>query len=170
METPTMKPLPRRPRRLLRRLPAAAAGCVLAAFAVGCVPVNYGPAYYGGYQTRMAQTVQFGVVEAARPVVIADRYNSGVGALTGAAIGGIAGSAIGQGRGAALAAIGGALIGGLAGNAIENQSSAQTGLEVTVRLDSGRIVAITQGAGEPFYRGDRVHVLSAPDGSARVTH
>ncbi|HNM44293.1 glycine zipper 2TM domain-containing protein, partial [Plasticicumulans sp.] len=90
---------------------------------------NYGPTYYGGYQTRMTQTVQFGVVEGVRPVVIADRYNSGVGALTGAAIGGIAGSAIGQGRGAAIAAIGGALLGGLAGNAIEGQSAAQTGLE-----------------------------------------
>ncbi|HNM44493.1 MAG TPA: hypothetical protein PKJ40_13710, partial [Plasticicumulans sp.] len=59
---------------------------------------------------------------------------------------------------------------GLAGNAIEGQSAAQTGLELTVRLDSGRIIAITQGAGEPFYRGDRVRVLSAPDGSARVSH
>lgn len=150
--------------------PFALASLGIALLLGGCVQPNYGPTYYGGYQTRMTQTVQFGVVEGVRPVVIADRYNSGVGALTGAALGGIAGSAIGQGRGAAIAAIGGALLGGLAGNAIEGQSAAQTGLELTVRLDSGRIIAITQGAGEPFYRGDRVRVLSAPDGSARVSH
>ncbi|PWV59082.1 glycine zipper 2TM domain-containing protein [Plasticicumulans acidivorans] len=153
---------------------------LLAGLVSGCVQPNYtysgpygaaayGSSSYAGYETRQLQTVQYGVVDTVRQVAIGAQ-NSGVGALTGAALGGVAGSAVGQGRGAVAAAIGGALIGGLAGNAIESSSGQRYGLEITVRLDSGRVVAVTQGADEPFYRGDRVRLLTAPDGSARISH
>ena len=48
--------------------------------------------------------------------------------------------------------------------------TAQPGLEITVRLDSGRVIAVTQGMDERFYQGDRVRVLTAPDGTVRVSH
>lgn len=48
------------------------------------------------------------------------------------------------------------------------QTGTQPGLEIIVRLDEGRVIAVTQPAGETFQPGDRVRVLS--DGrNARVT-
>jgi outer membrane lipoprotein SlyB len=65
-------------------------------------------------------------------------------------------------------AIGGAVVGGLVGSAIEENATRQPGLEITVRLDSGRMIAVTQAADEPFYPGDRVRLLTGYDGTARV--
>lgn len=45
----------------------------------------------------------------------------------------------------------------------------QNGIEITVRLDSGRLIAITQAADESFRVGDRVRVLSG-GGTTRVSH
>lgn len=49
------------------------------------------------------------------------------------------------------------------------QTGVQQGYEITVKLDNGRVVAVTQPAGkETFAPGNRVRVLS--DGhTARVT-
>jgi outer membrane lipoprotein SlyB len=59
--------------------------------------------------------------------------------------------------------------GGVAGQAAEQGATRQTGLEITVKLDSGRLIAVTQAADESFKPGDRVRVLS--DGAtARVSH
>ena len=61
-------------------------------------------------------------------------------------------------------------MGGVAGSAIEESVTRQPGLEITVRLDSGRMISVTQAADEPFYRGDRVRLLTSDDGTARVAH
>jgi outer membrane lipoprotein SlyB len=45
----------------------------------------------------------------------------------------------------------------------------QQGLQITVRLDSGRTIAVTQAADEAFRPGDRVRVLSG-GGVTRVQH
>ena len=90
--------------------------------------------------------------------------------MSGAALGGIAGSAAGAGAGDAAAIVGGALLGGLIGNAVERDAQRRPGLEVTVRLDNGRMIAVVQDdTGEPFRPGDRIRVLS--DGyRTRVSH
>ena len=59
---------------------------------------------------------------------------------------------------------------GLVGSTIEQNATRQPGLEITVRLDSGRLLAITQAADEPFNRGDRVRLLTGYDGTARIAH
>jgi len=76
------------------------------------------------------------------------------------------GAGAGRGGGSDLA---GAILGGMAGSAIEKDVTKANGVEVTVRLDSGRIVAIIQeGSGGEFRPGDRVRVTS--DGyTTRVT-
>jgi outer membrane lipoprotein SlyB len=67
-----------------------------------------------------------------------------------------------------LGAIGGAVLGGIAGQAVEQNATGKRGVEVTVKLDSGQMVAIMQEADETFRPGDRVRILS--DGStSRVT-
>jgi outer membrane lipoprotein SlyB len=148
----------------------AAVAVVLASVVVlsGC-PASMSSGAYTRTQAREAQDVRLGYVESVRQVMI-EGTQSGVGAVSGAALGGLAGSTIGQGRGQVAGAIGGAVLGGLAGSAIEQGVTRQPGLEITVQLDNGRMIAVTQAADEPFYPGDRVRVLTGQDGTARVAH
>jgi outer membrane lipoprotein SlyB len=82
--------------------------------------------------------------------------------------GGIGASSIGRGTGSAVAAVVGAVVGGVAGQAAEQGFTGKRGVEVTVKLDNGSMVAITQEADETFRPGDRVRILS--DGAtSRVT-
>lgn len=123
---------------------------------------------YARQDTRQVYEVRMGVVEDVRRVNIGGT-RSGVGATAGAAIGGIAGSGVGEGRGAAVAAVVGAVAGGLAGRAAEEAATRGTGLEIVVRLDGGRTIAVVQeDSGETFARGDRVRVLES-GGQARVS-
>lgn len=132
----------------------------------GCVSSTGGDAY-SREQTRREQTVRMGVVESVREVPI-EGTRSAVGAIAGGAIGGIAGSTVGGGHGSDIAAVLGAVVGGVAGQAVEQSATRKTGLEITIKLDSGQLIAITQEAGEKFAAGERVRVLS--DGyTSRVT-
>ena len=46
--------------------------------------------------------------------------------------------------------------------------SRQFGQLITVRLDNGRLMAVTQATTPGLYVGERVQVLYSPDGNARV--
>jgi outer membrane lipoprotein SlyB len=133
----------------------------------GCAPSLSGNVY-SREQARSEQPVRIGVVESVREVRI-EGTRSGVGATAGAIIGGIAGSSIGHGRTAQVGSVVGAVAGGVAGQAGEQVATGKTGLEITVRLDSGQLIAIVQEADEAFRPGDRVRVLRGHDAS-RVTH
>ncbi|MHB1678291.1 MAG: outer membrane lipoprotein [Sulfuriferula sp.] len=134
----------------------------------GCAS-NVGSTDYGSSQVRSVQEVSYGVVTNVRQVTIQGGNKLPVGGLAGAAAGGIAGSEVGGGNGQIVGAVLGAVLGGIGGNALQNDVTSQKGLEITVKLDSGRIIAITQGADVPFYPGDRVQVLSG-NGVTRVAH
>ena len=149
--------------RLTKTVLAAAA---LAAVLTGCAP-GLGGGSYSRDQARREQTVRMGHVESVREVKL-EGTRSGVGPAAGAVAGGVAGSSIGRGRGSALGAIAGAVIGGVAGQAAEQGFTAKQGVEVTVKLDNGTMVAVMQEADETFRPGDRVRILS--DGATtRVT-
>ncbi|MBI3937730.1 MAG: glycine zipper 2TM domain-containing protein [Betaproteobacteria bacterium] len=143
----------------------AAAGAVLVLGA--CAPSLSGSAYTRD-QARQEQSVRMGVVESVRQVQI-EGTRSGIGPAAGAVVGGIAGSNVGQGKGAAVGTVLGSVAGGVAGQAAEQAATRKTGLEITVKLDSGRLVAIVQEADEAFRPGERVRVLSG-GGVSRVTH
>ena len=123
---------------------------------------------YSREQARTVQEVQMGVVESVREVNI-EGTKTPIGAGAGAVVGGVAGSAVGSGRGSVVGAALGAVLGGLGGAAAEEGITRQKGVEITVRLDSGRIIAITQAADEVFNAGERVRVLSG-GGTTRVSH
>lgn len=144
------------------------AGVMLVAAMVlgGCASSMSGGAYTRS-QARQAQEVQMGVVESVRQVQL-EGTKTPVGTIAGAAVGGIAGSNIGGGKGSTVGAILGAVAGGVAGSAIEEGVTKKNGLEITVKLDSGRMIAITQEADEDIRPGDRVRVLSG-GGVTRVT-
>ncbi len=132
----------------------------------GCASSMSGGAYTRS-QARQAQEVQMGVVESVRQVNL-EGTKTPVGTVAGAAVGGIAGSSIGSGKGSVVGAVLGAVAGGVAGSAIEEGVTRKTGLEITVRLNSGRMIAVTQEADEDIRPGDRVRVLSG-GGVTRVT-
>ena len=142
---------------------AAAATVVL----TGCAGSESGSSYSRS-QTRGEMLVRMGVIESVRTVNI-EGTKSGVGAAAGAVVGGVAGSDIGHGKGSTVGSVLGAVLGGVAGQAIEEKTTKKSGLEITVKLDSGQIIAITQEADEAFRAGERVRVLSG-GGATRVSH
>ena len=140
-------------------IPIALAGCAS----------GRGSDDYERSEARRVYEVKTGVVENVR-VVKLEGTKSGVGTVAGGAIGGIAGSEVGRGKGSAVGAVLGAVVGGLAGSAAEEGMTRKTGLEITVRIDFGRTIAVVQeDTGEQFARGDRVRILES-GGQARVTH
>lgn len=141
---------------------------LLFALLAGCAASNSGDVYRRD-QTRQAQTVKMGVVESVRTVKI-EGTKSAVGTAAGAVVGGVAGSSIGEGKGSVIGAVVGAVAGGLAGSAIEEGVTRKDGLEITVKLDNGSMLAIVQEAGaEQFHPGERIRVLES-GGETRVTH
>ncbi|NDP48878.1 MAG: glycine zipper 2TM domain-containing protein [Sulfuriferula multivorans] len=123
---------------------------------------------YSRAQTRTVQEVQMGVVESVRTVKI-EGTKTPIGAGAGAVVGGVAGSTVGSGRGSVVGAAVGAVLGGLGGAATEEVVTRREGVEITVKLDSSRMIAVTQTADEAFQVGDRVRVLSG-GGTTRVSH
>lgn len=155
------------------RLPVKREWCAVALLAMaisvaGCAPPVAGNRYYRGEALR-AQSVELGVVESIRPIQL-QGHDTGVGTVGGAALGGLAGSGVGGGAGQAAAIVGGAILGGIIGNAVERDANKRHGVELTVRLDAGRMIAVVQeDGGEAFRPGDRIRVLS--DGyRTRITH
>ncbi len=117
-------------------------------------------------QSQPGKKEYAGVVEGVRDVELDSAY-TGVGSMAGAVLGGAAGSNVGGGRGAVAGGVVGTVAGAVLGEAAA-QAGTQPGFEITVRLDAGRVIAVTQPAGEIFQPGDRVRVIS--DGRhARVT-
>ncbi|OUD15589.1 hypothetical protein [Thioflexithrix psekupsensis] len=119
-------------------------------------------------QARQAYVVQTGVVTDIRAVRI-EGTKSPIGALGGAAIGSIAGGSVGGGRGSQVAAILGGIGGWILGATAEEAVTQRDGFELTVRLDSGRMIAVVQEADVAFRLGDRVRVLSQ-GGETRVRY
>lgn len=115
-------------------------------------------------QPRMVEEVEMGRVESVRNVRIEstqapmDRRSS---VIVGGGIGSGGHSGIGIGVGTVLGGWGGAG----AGESVTRQA----GYEITVRLDSGRLIAVTQTADASFRAGDRVRVLTG-NGLTRVSH
>ena len=140
----------------------------LAALLGACANPTTSGNVYSSYQTMNEQVVRTGTVESVRNVTIVNP-ESGVGTVSGAALGGLAGSQVGSGSGSAAVGIIGAVAGGLLGNRIENQANQKPGFEITVRLDDGELRAVTQLADEMFRPGERVRLLSNGY-TTRVTH
>ncbi|AUI86017.1 hypothetical protein BS333_06250 [Vibrio azureus] len=113
----------------------------------GCTSPNpYGDAY-GSQDTRTIQQVYYGTIEKVAPVTIdSSSQNNAIGTIAGAAIGGILGSKIGGGTGSDIAAIGAGLLGGYAGSEAAGAVGKRNGVNLTVRLESGKIISVVQEA------------------------
>jgi len=139
---------------------------VVTVLLAGCASSKSGEVYARG-EARQVMTVDLGVVEFVKEVRV-EGSKSGLGTAGGAIIGGVAGSTIGGGNGSTLAALGGAILGGIAGNVVEEKLTDFNGLEITVKLDSGKAIATVQANDVMFAVGDRVRVLTTRNGTTRV--
>lgn len=140
---------------------------LLAVLLAACASSNSG-SVYSRDEARKVQTVKTGVIESVRQVKL-EGTKSPVGTIAGGAVGGIAGSSVGGGRGSAIAAVIGAVAGGLAGSALEEGITRKDGVELTVKLDGGGLIAIVQEADEVFTAGEKVRILES-GGVSRVSH
>jgi outer membrane lipoprotein SlyB len=133
----------------------------------GCAANPYGNAYNVN-DARQMQQVYYGTVVRTQAVTL---NGNGIGTLAGGAIGGILGSGVGGGTGSEIAAIGGALLGGYLGNAAGNQVTKHNGVNLTIKMDSGRTVSIVQQVNPQvmFHEGERVQVNLSDNGTSRVT-
>ncbi len=122
---------------------------------------------YSRHETRTVWDVRYGEVVDVDEVTIEGR-RSALGRVGGGLVGYEAGRTVGSGAGSRVAGVVGAVAGAVAGEAIEEGVTREKGLQITVRLDSGRTLAVVQAADQRFSAGERVKVYSRGDGAARV--
>lgn len=149
-----------RPKRSFMPVLAGLSGLTLAACATPVGAHNVSGCAAGG-----VSQVDQATVTSYRVVSIQGNDN-GIGAITGAALGGLAGSQVG-GRNStqAIGAIGGAVIGGVAGNAVGNAVTRSNGLAYLVRFNTGETVEIVQAGADPIAPGSPVNVVQRCDGT-----
>ena len=118
-----------------------------AANATPSYATNPAPAYdpYAGEVTAV------NAVQTAQPT-------TGLGAIGGAVVGGLAGTQIGNGRGRTAATIIGAIGGGLAGNQIEHAVHKATTYQVQVRMNDGSVRNFNYEAAPGVAIGQKVRV------------
>jgi outer membrane lipoprotein SlyB len=134
----------------------------------GCASSRSGKVYSRA-AARVPHEVEWGTVEAVNEATI-EGTKTPIGTVAGAIMGGVLGHAVGGGSGQQIATAAGALGGAAAGAVGEEKITRKKALEITVKLDSGKVTAIVQEADEAFAAGERVRVLTGPDGTKRVRH
>lgn len=142
------------------------AACVILVGAAGCtfpssrrvVPAS---------QARVLQRVDTGVVTSVREVTI-EGQRSNLGMYGGGIVGAAAASG-GRGVGGAVGQAAAGVAGAVVGQATEEAVTRKHGQEITIRLDDGSTVVVTQEANSGLFQdGDRVQVING-GGGARVT-
>ncbi len=127
--------------------------CLVAALGVsGCAQNPYGNAYDVG-EARTVQNVLTGTITKLDAVtMVSGNEEAGggggesdtIGTIAGGAVGAILGSKIGGGSGSDIAAIGGGLAGAALGNKAGDAISQRNGVNIVIKLDSGRTIAVVQ--------------------------
>lgn len=134
---------------------------VMLAFGVtGCAQNPYGNTYNVG-EARSVQTVSSGTIIKLDGVTMSGGGESTIGSIAGAAVGAILGSKIGGGTGSEIASIGGGLAGAALGNKAGDAVSQRQGVNIVIKLDSGRKIAVVQQV-DPnmiFKVGQRVDIF-----------
>jgi outer membrane lipoprotein SlyB len=120
-------------------------------------------------QARQAQNVRLGVVIAVRNVELAPGAGTkAVGSGIGALIGGLVGRQIGGGNGKTVATAAGAIAGAVGGNKVAARTYRQPGLAVTVKLEGGQAIEVTQAADIALHAGQHVEVIGNGWGDSPV--
>jgi outer membrane lipoprotein SlyB len=100
-----------------------------------------------------------GVVESIR-TIDTKGDGSGIGAVGGAVVGGVAGNQIGDGSGRKIATVVGAVGGAVAGHQIEKYIKSSKSYEIVVRLENGSSQVVQESAAPAWRTGDRVKIVN----------
>ncbi len=127
-----------------------------------CAP-KIGPYDASADSAGRLQSVQHGVVTAVHQVVVNNDGSIGstVGTVGGAIAGALIGNLFGGGTGNTLATIGGGLAGAAGGYYAGQAVQTQTGYQIEVRLNDGRLVSVIQGDEYTFGLGQAVSVIGS---------
>ncbi len=136
-------------------------------YLTGCAPSRSGQVYSRDHAMQ-AQEVENGTVESVKQVTL-EGTKSGAGTVTGAVAGGALGSTIGSHEGQVVATVLGALVGAAAGTAAEDGLTKKAALEIVVNKDSGGTIVVVQEADVMIAAGDRVRIITASDGTTRIS-
>ncbi|WP_300457659.1 glycine zipper 2TM domain-containing protein [Desulfobacula sp.] len=138
-----------------------------AVYLTGCASSRSGEVYSRD-QARQVQTVEMGTVESVKTVMI-EGTKTPIGTAAGGVAGGVLGSTVGSGSGKTVATVLGALVGAAAGTAAEEGITRKQGLEIVVNKDNGQTIVVVQEADVMISAGDRVRIITAADGTTRVS-
>ncbi len=128
----------------------------------GCANTDvYGGNVYRGDQAKEARSISYGTILSVREVKIQADNQGVLGTVGGGVVGGIAGSTIGGGSGQALASAVGAIAGAMIGSTVEEKASQVTALEMVIRKDDGKEIAVVQKKEEGFVPGKRVRIVGS---------
>ena len=148
-------------RRLLL-IPACAVALALGGCTFPSSSQTLPPSQVGQLQKRSVATVT-----KVSPVVI-DGQKTSMGQYGGAVIGGAAAVPSGgglSGRGDALAVAGASILGAVVGQAVEEFATRQKAQEITLQMPDGTVYVIVHPTPPEFQVGDKVHVISGPNGA-----
>ena len=142
------------------RIISTATALLLAALLAACASaIGEGGPRLGEEPGHYEESVRYGVITRIEPVSLEGDHQLGLGAVLGAAAGGIIGHQFGGGSGRDVATVIGAVGGGLAGNAVQNRYvDRRPGQHIFVRLNNGVTIAVTEPADPALRVGDRVRV------------
>ena len=140
---------------------------ITTAFITGCAS-SRSAQVYSRDEARQAQTVENGTVGSVKEVLI-EGTKTPIGTAAGGVAGGVVGNTVGSGSGRTIANVVGALVGAAAGTMAEEGITRKQGLEIIVRKDSGQTIVVVQEADMPIAVGERVRIITAADGTTRVS-
>jgi len=140
---------------------------ITTSFIAGCASSRSGQVYSRD-EARQVQTLENGTVESVKEVMI-EGTKTPIGTVAGGVAGGVVGNTVGSGSGRAIATVAGALVGAVAGTMAEEGITRKQGLEIIVRKDSGQTIVVVQEADMPIAVGERVRIITAADGTTRVS-
>ena len=137
-----------------------ALGVILTGCSATSAPVSDNKA--GTLKRERAEEIQTGIVVKVKKITVLGKRSS-AGYSVGRVAGSIAGGAVGSGYGSVAGSIAGAFIGGSLGSSADKGLQKKPGLEISVRLDNGEHVTVTQLAKIPFKSGDHVRLVMRGD-------
>lgn len=135
------------------------------ALAGGCAEMgSLGGTKYGETSAPAAQAERDGTIAKLENIEVDDKYKLGVGTAVGAVAGGILGRSLGD---STTATVAGAALGGVAGTYAESKLRKQDAQRVTVNMQTGGTVTITQPMDGRLREGMAVRVEGSGE-NARV--
>lgn len=139
---------------------------LVSALVAGCAELgSLGGTPYGVKDSSAAsQTDRRGTIAQLETIQVDDNYKLGVGTAVGAVAGGLLGSGVGD---STTATVAGAVLGGVAGTYAESKIKKQDAQRVTVNMNTGGTVTITQPLDTRLREGMSVRVEGSGE-SARV--